>query len=184
YLKQPDLTARRFIPNPLSTRGGERLYNAGHIARYLPDGSIELLKRVETRRSSSAFGGATEPERTPAEYRAVRAESEAPRTETEALLAEIWAQVFGLEQVGIHDDFLELGGYSLLAILIVARIREAFKIELPLNSIFQTPTVEGLAESIENLRGLIPGQMPPVEVAGRDSELPLSFVQEHLWQIE
>jgi acyl-coenzyme A synthetase/AMP-(fatty) acid ligase/acyl carrier protein len=73
----------------------------------------------------------------------------APRTPVEEALAEIWAEVLGVERIGIRDNFFELGGHSLLATQVVSRIRSGFKIELPLRALFEKPTVVELAEVIE-----------------------------------
>jgi acyl-coenzyme A synthetase/AMP-(fatty) acid ligase len=70
----------------------------------------------------------------------------APRSPLEASLAKVWADIFGLERVGVHDDFYELGGHSLLATRIVVRAAETVGFEFPLRAIFETPTVAGLAE--------------------------------------
>jgi amino acid adenylation domain-containing protein len=105
------------------------------------------------------------------------------RTPTEELLAEIWAQVLGVERVGIYDDFFQLGGHSLLATQVVSRIREAFQVEMPLRRLFEAPTVAGLAESVDAGRGA--GlQAPPIVPVPRDGELPLSFAQQRLWFID
>jgi amino acid adenylation domain-containing protein len=73
-----------------------------------------------------------------------------PRTPVEETLAEIWAQALGLAKVGVHDNFFELGGHSLLAAQIVARIREAFQVELPMRCLFELSSLEDLALTIEN----------------------------------
>jgi amino acid adenylation domain-containing protein len=71
-----------------------------------------------------------------------------PRTETEAALAQLIATLLGLERVGIEDDFFSLGGHSLLAMQLVVRLRDAFKVTIPLRQIFVAPTVAGLAEVV------------------------------------
>jgi amino acid adenylation domain-containing protein len=75
----------------------------------------------------------------------------APRTPAEERLAAICAGALGLERVGIRDNFFDLGGHSLLAVQVVSRVRQAFAIELPLRSLFENPTVAGLAENIETI---------------------------------
>jgi acyl carrier protein len=72
----------------------------------------------------------------------------APRTETERTIAMVWKEVLGQERVGVHDDFFELGGHSLLATQVISRIEGALNIELSLRSLFESPTVAGLAETI------------------------------------
>ncbi len=105
------------------------------------------------------------------------------RTPTEELLAAIWSQVLAVERVGIYDNFFQLGGHSLLATQVVSRIREAFQVEMPLRRLFEEPTVAGLAENIDTVRG--EGlQAPPIVPVPRDGELPLSFAQQRLWFID
>lgn len=81
----------------------------------------------------------------------------APRNPTEEVMARIWAEVLGLEQVSIQDNFFELGGHSLLATRVIARQREAFQVEIPLRSLFEAPTIASLAEVIERSRSQAAG---------------------------
>jgi acyl carrier protein len=73
----------------------------------------------------------------------------APHTSVEQALAAIWAEVLGLEQIGIHDNFFALGGHSLLATCVITRVRERFQVELPVHILFEEPTIAHLAGAIE-----------------------------------
>jgi acyl carrier protein len=73
----------------------------------------------------------------------------APTTLTESTLAQIWIQVLRIDRVGINDDFFELGGHSLLATQVISRARQAFPIDIPLQSLFEQPTIAGLASRID-----------------------------------
>ena len=75
----------------------------------------------------------------------------APENPTQSRLAELWMNVLGLDRVGIHDDFFELGGDSILATRLVSRVRRTFGVELPLRELFWKPTVSELAPVIEEL---------------------------------
>jgi acyl carrier protein len=77
----------------------------------------------------------------------------APRTPMEEKVAAIWADVLNVERVGVHDDFFALGGHSLLATQIVAQIRTDLSVDLPLHSLFVSPTVESLAAAVLELIG-------------------------------
>ncbi|MBW4487625.1 MAG: amino acid adenylation domain-containing protein [Trichocoleus desertorum ATA4-8-CV12] len=77
--------------------------------------------------------------------------AQAPQTEIEQKLAAIWMRLLGLPQVGIHDNFFELGGHSLLATQLMSRIRDVLQVEVPLRSLFEAPTIAGLAKQLETL---------------------------------
>jgi len=77
----------------------------------------------------------------------------APGTETEKKLAAMWAELLKVERVGIHDDFFDLGGHSLMAIKAVSRIREEFNVDVSLATLLQAPTVAQLAEWLQNEGG-------------------------------
>ncbi len=105
-----------------------------------------------------------------------------PSTPVEELLSRLWAEVLGVERVGMRDDFFALGGHSLLATRLVSRVRESFGVELPVRSLFETPTVRDVAAHIEAaLRDRTGKQAPPIVPVPRDGRLPLSFAQQRLW---
>ncbi|MGK3992297.1 non-ribosomal peptide synthase/polyketide synthase [Sorangium sp. So ce1024] len=106
----------------------------------------------------------------------------APRTPVEEVLAGIWADVLRLDRVGARDDFFWIGGHSLLATQVLARVRAAFRVDLPLRALFEAPTLAGLAERVEAARRAGAGaERPPLLPAGREGPLPLSFAQQRLW---
>ena len=108
----------------------------------------------------------------------------APRTPVEEALAGIWAEVLRLEAVGVHDGFFALGGHSLLAARVVSRVREVFRVELPLRVLFEGPTVAELAGRVEESRRAGAPALPPVVPVDRARPLPLSFAQERLWFLD
>ena len=326
YLNRPELTQERFIRNPFERgrgagggeqRGGsspllpapcspassERLYKTGDLARYLPDGSIEYLGRIDNQVKIRGFRielgeiegvlsqyphvqascviaredtpGDTCTESNPTVKQAMHSVSQrsrsqrlvayvvthqdctptiselrqylkaklpeymvpnafvilkslpltpsgkvdrralpapdlyssnsekyvAPRTPIEELLAQIWAQVLKVEQVGVYDNFFELGGHSLLATQLVSRIRNIFKVELPLRELFAKATVAELAQAIEQLQQQILRltsallrtsrsvqeielSAPPILPRANNSDLPLSYAQQRLWFLD
>ncbi|HEY7407080.1 MAG TPA: amino acid adenylation domain-containing protein [Gemmatimonadaceae bacterium] len=106
----------------------------------------------------------------------------APRTPVEEVLAAIWMSVLGIDRVGIEDNFFTLGGHSLMGMRVMARVRQAFNVDVPLRRLFEAPTIARLAESIEVASRAVAGRaMPPMRAVSRDRALPLSFAQQRLW---
>jgi amino acid adenylation domain-containing protein len=235
YLRQPALSAERFVPSPYSESGGMRLYKTDDIGRFARDGNIEILGRNDqqikirgyriepgeveaalqqhqgirqslvvshtdqkgdkkliacvvardgyslTRRelrnhleerlpgymvpnSFVALDGLPLTPTGKIDRRAIpelwqsaiSSEQEfiAPATEVEEKLAAIWAEVLGVDRVGVSDNFFEMGGHSLLAMRVISLTRKAFDTEVPLHYIFKMPTVRGLAKVIVKLQGI------------------------------
>ena len=115
-----------------------------------------------------------------------RREYVAPRTPNEERLAEFCAHVLGVERVGVEDSFFELGGHSLLATQLLARVYEAYGVELPLHVMFDAPTVALLAEKVEAALAEGPRVHAPITrvARGGDAELPLSYAQQRLWFLD
>jgi amino acid adenylation domain-containing protein len=107
----------------------------------------------------------------------------APRTQSEQVLAEIWSDLLGVEGLGIHDDFFQLGGHSLLVAKLAARLRQAFKVELSLVEVFKRPTIAALAAAVDGAEmaaAELP-ELPPIRRVPRDQPIPLTFPQERVW---
>ncbi|MEV1173957.1 amino acid adenylation domain-containing protein, partial [Nonomuraea sp. NPDC049784] len=263
YSGRPELTAERFVADPFAG-DGSRLYRTGDRVRWLPEGAIEFLGRVDEQVKVRGFriepgeieaallahprlaaalvvaredGGdrrlvgyvvpadLTEGAPSTGELRAflrttlpdylvpsafvelttfplnangkidravlpapdnsrpdLSEEFVAPRSATEEILAGVWAEVLGLERVGVTDSFFDLGGHSLIATQVTSRVRAAFGVEIALATLFDHPTVAGLAEVIDVAA---PGHLaPPIVPVGRDKPLPLSFAQQRLWFLD
>jgi acyl carrier protein len=85
----------------------------------------------------------------PADDAYARAAYAAPRGAVETALAQIWAELLGVERVGRHDNFFELGGHSLMAVQLAATLTEAVRTEVSTRLVFERPTVEGLAAAVD-----------------------------------
>ncbi|KST68574.1 amino acid adenylation domain-containing protein [Mastigocoleus testarum] len=273
YLNRPELTAEKFIVQTrhnvetlhATSLQGLRLYKTGDLAKYLPDGNIEYLGRIDNQVKIRGFRVELgEIEAVLSQHSGVResviatqkdtlgnqslvayvtllqqslnlddlrsfliaklpeymvpsafVELEtlpltpngkvnrsalptpditaftrsnqfiAPHTPTQELLATIWAEVLGLKQIGIHDNFFALGGHSLLATQLISRVREAFCVEIPLSSLFTNPTIEQLSLAIETEHQIDSGlkltAIEPVDREEINTHLPLSFAQQRLW---
>ncbi|HKP77432.1 MAG TPA: amino acid adenylation domain-containing protein, partial [Longimicrobiaceae bacterium] len=105
----------------------------------------------------------------------------APRTPVEEVLAAIWGEVLGREQVGAGDDFFALGGHSLLATRVVSRIAEVFGVELTMRALFEAPTLAALAARVEAARRADTMPSAPLVAVDRAGPLAASFAQERLW---
>ena len=112
----------------------------------------------------------------PAPHYQANAAGRAARTPQEDILRELFAEVLAVPRVGIDDNFFDLGGHSLLAGRLMSRIREVMGVELGIASLFESPTVAGIAriDSAAVAR-------PPIRPAVRNAEAPLSFAQRRLW---
>ncbi|EZP30954.1 non-ribosomal peptide synthase/polyketide synthase [Pseudomonas sp. RIT288] len=101
-----------------------------------------------------------------------------PQGQLETALAQIWAEVLQVEQVGRHDHFFELGGHSLLAMRMVSLIRQRLGVELALSELFADAQLSAVAEVLNRAgRSALPDIVP----APRDQALPMSFAQQRLW---
>ncbi|BET96664.1 non-ribosomal peptide synthetase [Xenorhabdus sp. TCT-1] len=103
---------------------------------------------------------------------------EAPISETEITLAQIWQNLLGLEQVGRYDHFFELGGHSLLAVQLAAHVRQDLARDLSLQQLFDQPILMDLAQTLTGASATAQMMIP---VTDRNQQLPLSFAQQRLW---
>jgi amino acid adenylation domain-containing protein len=109
----------------------------------------------------------------------------APVNEVERTLAKIWSDVIGVDSVGTTDNFLDMGGHSLLAMQIVARAQLAFEVEVSVGDLFLCPTIREMGELIERRREEgADFAVTAIELRERPERLPLSFSQERVWFLE
>ena len=106
---------------------------------------------------------------------------QAPQGAVEELLAALWAELLGIARVGRHDNFFDLGGHSLLATRLVSRVRGGLGVELALRSVFEHPSLMGLAGVVS---GAGPAAGEALRPGPRPASLPLSFAQQRLWFLE
>ncbi|XOF35365.1 MAG: amino acid adenylation domain-containing protein [Candidatus Electrothrix sp. YB6] len=265
YLNRPELTAESFLPDPFSTEKDAGMYKTGDLARWLPDGEIEFLGRIDHQvkirgnrielaeientlekhpevdhavvlahatpagdkrlaaYTVSAVSGASRPDSddlrkflgnalpdymVPSAFVSLDAfpltpngkvdrralpvpdfstyvrttDFVAPRNALEQELAEIWSEVLGLSPLGIHDNFIEVGGHSLLAVRIIALLHERLQAELPLNRLLACPTIAELSGIVsETISSKGDDAGPVLQPISREQNIPLSFGQEQMW---
>ncbi|MFG3283165.1 amino acid adenylation domain-containing protein [Streptomyces sp. NPDC048111] len=166
YADRPGETAARFMACPVGPEGA-RMYRTGDRAHWSADGQLVLAERTDER---------TQRADAEAELAAVTARRE-PRDPVEEALCGLYAQVLGVETVGVEDSFFDLGGHSLLATKLVSRARAALRTALSVRDVFEAPTVAELA-----LRARTGGRpRPALTPAPRTGGLPLSSAQRRLW---
>jgi len=118
-------------------------------------------------------------------WAAVRTPREAPLSPHEELVAGVWGDLLDGREVGRDDDFFALGGHSLLATRVVARLRQASGVDLPVRVLFEAPTVRALAVRIERALRAGHGTEAPALVRRRDgAPSPLSYAQQRLWFLD
>ncbi|MFF9690814.1 amino acid adenylation domain-containing protein [Streptomyces sp. NPDC014623] len=169
-----------YATGPAAARDGTRLTAAlrAYLREQLPDymvpTAIVLLERLPL-----TVNGKLDRAALPAP--AVEAGSGRPaRTDLERELCELFGEILGVADIGIDDDFFALGGHSLLATRLVARVRTARGIEVPIRALFDSPTVAQLADRIRD-RGFDTVTRPALRQTDRPGTLPLSFAQRRLW---
>jgi len=111
----------------------------------------------------------------------------APVSDLERQVASIWADILGVERVGLTDHFFELGGHSLLAMQVASRLRQTLGLEVPLKVLFEQPRLQGFVEALLALEDTKGAKAPALVPVARDRGLPLSYAQERqwfLWQLD
>ncbi|PLC14749.1 non-ribosomal peptide synthetase [Bacillus paralicheniformis] len=257
YFNRPELTAEKFTEHPFKT--GEKIYRTGDMARWLADGCLEFIGRIdhqvkirgqrielgeiehhllthemvqeaavlavdtgkrdqmicayftadqelsseELRRYAaeglpgymipSVFMQLQElpltgngkvdrralPE--PDVTQAAQKEYTAPRSRTEAQLADLWQEVLNVPKIGVHDNFFELGGHSLIGMTLIARIQQEMNVDLQLKDLFQAPTIETLAQAAEKTEKK---SAVYIEAAPDQETYPVSSAQKRLYVLQ
>ncbi|MDI5976546.1 non-ribosomal peptide synthetase [Amycolatopsis magusensis] len=149
---------------------------AAHLPAYMVPASYTHLDHIP-QTSSGKTDRAELP--APAENSAVAKPYLAPETPAERQLAEIWAEVLGVDQVGRDDDFFALGGHSLLAVQVASRVRETLGVPVPLRTLFEATTITRLAARLTEVTGSTLPEVTPAE-----DRTTLSAAEARLWFVD
>jgi len=166
-----------------SLRGDElRTYLRSQLPDYMMPSAIVELPKLPLNANGKVDRQALP---RPEDVKGAHKESIAPRTPSEEVVAAIWEEVLKRDGIGVEDNFFEIGGHSLLATQITSRLREHFRIPVPVRAVFEAPSIAELAKRMDTARreeqGLMP---PPIKPVPRNGDLPLSYAQERLWVLD
>ncbi|HET9894640.1 MAG TPA: amino acid adenylation domain-containing protein [Streptosporangiaceae bacterium] len=158
-----------------------REYLAQRLPSYLVPAELTLLASLPLTANGKINKAAL-----PSPQRPARRTAAAPRTSQETDFVSIWSDVFGTDEIGIHDSFFELGGHSLIAARLAARIRDRLGLDISASEIFARPTIAELADEVARGSGLASDSdartsLPPLVRVPRQHKMPLSLVQEQIW---
>lgn len=143
HLGRPGLTADALIPDPFARVPGMRMCKTGKLVAWEPSGKLVSPER------RAAWETVPGPE---VDRHAQRSPSP-PRTAAERLICRVWANVLGVAEVGMKDDFLSLGGHSLTAVRLISVLSQVLRLKLSLQMILDNPTVEVFLELVSRERG-------------------------------
>ncbi|MEM9271688.1 MAG: amino acid adenylation domain-containing protein [Cyanobacteria bacterium P01_F01_bin.143] len=105
-----------------------------------------------------------------------------PRNATEKTIVDIYGEILKQDKISINDNFFEIGGHSLIATRVISQIRQIFKVELPLRTLFEHPTIVALAQEIQKSSEIdLALKVLPIKRITGTKEFPLSFAQQRLW---
>jgi amino acid adenylation domain-containing protein len=171
-LPKRDLSLKQCCNNPMQGRMQRNLVPVlkDHLRLSLPEYMVPAVFSVLDQFPLTP-NGKIDRNALPAPDQAITQSYTPPRTPIEESLVLIWEDLLGIDQVGVLDDFFGLGGHSLLATQLVSRIRDQLNISLPLNSLFDSPTVAGLAAAVDTLRWALDDSNQDDATLGNDDDL-------------